>query len=259
MSSLLERMVQRTRTPLRSMEPLVLARYAPERTANQQSWMESEDAAGLTTGERQIPTLGPPEARSGFEPLHGEDIRPLAEIEISAPQEALSGREFLPPRQSNPERPFRSSEAEATQKPQPVPACRASNDRESGTSMLLPSLETPAAFGPAHSSSSENKVYPLYSAHAPVAHSEKAAHEPATAASPAQAAGNRQYSASLRRQNQSSFQMESSGENAVSEVTISIGHIEIRAEQPTPRSKPAAFRPRVSLTYFLNQRKEKRP
>jgi len=42
------------------------------------------------------------------------------------------------------------------------------------------------------------------------------------------------------------------------QVTISIGHVEVRAEQPAQQPRRAPFRPRVSLTDFLNQRKPER-
>jgi hypothetical protein len=42
------------------------------------------------------------------------------------------------------------------------------------------------------------------------------------------------------------------------EVTISIGHIEVRAAQPVEPSRRAPFKPRVSLEDFLKQQERDR-
>jgi hypothetical protein len=261
MSSLLERMVQRARAPLPSVEPLAPARYAPVRTAGQQPWIESLDAADLPIGETQIFLSEPPATHSSLEPLHGEDMRPLPEIEISAPEERPTQREFFPTRQSSPEQAFRSFEIESSQKTHDTTR-HIPEYREAASLMSLPQSETPMASGPAFTANSANKVSPLQSPNARVMHGEKNAHESAAATLPAQAARvnvpQRQNPPLLRRQNQSAAQVENGGENTISEVTISIGHIDIRAEQPAPRAKAPTFRPRVSLNDFLNQRNGKR-
>lgn len=52
--------------------------------------------------------------------------------------------------------------------------------------------------------------------------------------------------------------LQAGGEKTSTVVTISIGHVEVRAEQLAERPRRPAFRPRVSLSDFLSQKKPER-
>lgn len=62
----------------------------------------------------------------------------------------------------------------------------------------------------------------------------------------------------MRHSDRVPFTARAGAETATTHVTISIGHVELRAEQPAARPRRPAIRPRVSLSDFLNQREPER-
>jgi len=71
---------------------------------------------------------------------------------------------------------------------------------------------------------------------------------------PAQPAALPQLETPFWQKNQPASRRDATAENKISDVTISIGHVEVRAAQAAARSPRIAFRPQLSLKDFLNQR-----
>jgi hypothetical protein len=98
----------------------------------------------------------------------------------------------------------------------------------------------------ATNSTAADSIAPKKSANEQTAVTRRVQAEPATLRSPE----NKSYP---RQQLQPVSHINARAEKTSSDVTISIGHIEIRAAQVAERPRRPAFRPRVSLNDFLNQ------
>jgi len=258
MSSRLERMVERTRAPLSGIEPLPQPRYAPQRAAGKGSSginaMESSPEVSefsSTESESTIPHLEAPQAAnahtvSASEPRRAADRMlqrkhlPEAQVVFDSSVSGASAAELLP-------------ETQLHQKP------RGSHDPAAeplhGTQLRQALLFQPEAQLAEHLSVTDDSTRRLVatklasaSASAP---KQRAKAEPAASPPPE----NKSY---LPQQRELNSRAVTGPDKTSTDVTISIGHIEIRTVQaPEARLRPG-FRPRVSLDDFLNRRNRER-
>jgi hypothetical protein len=256
-------MVKGARAPLPGVEPLLPARYAPQRTAAEHTWTEAQQSPDSSGGETRFPRMESPLGPSPVKPSFPTDV-PEIRVEVSAREENPAPKEFVPARQLPRERRLPSSAVETSLETQENSLRRVSDRRETAAA-VLPRRETAAASEPAlapprMASNPRKASSSEAAADASSSQSRQTEHNPASAAASQMGPVNRhdhQDSPSLRRQDRRAGVVES-GEGTISDVTISIGHLEIRAEQPAPRAHKPAFRPRVSLNDFLNQRNRER-
>jgi hypothetical protein len=309
MSSLLERMVQRTLAPVSGIEPLLQPRYAPQRaTGRRSSKMDAIDslteASEFSSAESGSATphsealSAPPQAAnpraisvseariSADRTPHGESL-PATQVVLQRFGSGNSTAEPLPGRQVDQQRSgSRNPAAEplpGTQVDQrrpgspnpavePLPGTQVDQQRPGSRN---PAAE-PSAQSTQHGTGPRDSAQQLVSARlasrlqatssagnsADSVASKKSANEQIVKTQRAKAAPvtllpseNQSYS---RQQQGVVPHIDARSEKTRMDVTISIGHIEIRAAQAAEPPRRPAFRPRVSLNDFLNQRNRAR-
>jgi hypothetical protein len=251
MSSVLERMILRARSGLAGIEPLHRPRYAPTATAAHEAteW-------ATATGERAVehaPAPAPSARRAGrlpaavaAEPATGQ-AAPNAPAPVHRPPDPSADARLDPtpaPRSARLARARvvedihgRGREAGAVSRPAPVltPNARSNPSAVPITSLapitpVAPEPDTallPPAVAPVDAPA------PTASRAVPAAPVEPAARQPQR---PTPSAPNAEPAP------------------ARADITISIGHIEVRAAQVAERPRPPAFRPRVTLDDYLGRR-----
>ncbi len=275
MSSLLERMVQRTRDRLPGIEPLLQPRYAPQGSAGQRSRTDATDSMDSFTEASRCSSEESGSANARSEALPAPQAANLRDTSVSetliyvdreprreplqTTQSVLeryrhrhSGVEPLPGTQTDQQR---SGSLNPEAEPAVMPAQRVIGRDDSAAQIVPAKLASPSREG-----SSAMKAASL-----------KAANSTAVDSIASKISPNEQTAVTLRVQaapatlrsseNESSRRQQLLPvshiearvvEKTSSEVTISIGHIEIRAAQVAERPRRPAFRPRVSLNDFLN-------
>jgi hypothetical protein len=291
MSTLLERMILRTRAPLSSLEPLVEPRYAPAAQAaplpsdEQASDATAADVAEPGTAIGPDPDMGrgagqqprarpgathPAAARLGGDDVVAHDAKPLSTRPRSTPRSSAqpaaatqpsAGDEARPqPPAARPPRPG-NEQTEAQPRPaapswpqstplspptaaQPHPGSEEAEPRRTGEA-------SPATVDRADSSGPiVAKPDPLpnsVSGMQPVAVSARLMPASPPASGPAGTRGPK------------APQTPGDADVAGPDVTISIGHIEVRSAPATVQRPKPAFRPQVSLADFLARRQDGRP
>jgi hypothetical protein len=323
MSGVLERMVQRTRARLSSIEPLLKPRYAPQRSAGRRS-----SRLDMVDSLREVSQSSI--AESGSTPPHSEALAPLqaanprtismSEPRISAdrmaqrecfpttqvvlqPSDAresgtdpLTGTQVDQQRFSSPNSGIEALPATEVDQQQPssrnsgiepLPATHAHQYRPGSrdpTAKPLSRTQVYQQHPNPHNPAAERSAQPAQdvtgggdSAQQPVSgrlastlHAASSARKTADSGSAKNSANDQivrmkrartESTISLPLENKSpsrqrqEFISHTDGpEQTRTDVTISIGHIEIRAAQPAEPPRRPGFRPRVSLSEFLNRR-----
>jgi hypothetical protein len=255
MSSVLERMVRQARAPLSAVEPLFQSRYAPVTVGAQppqHSLTETDEAVTETESSTQAlsavqPTLPPRVPRVSV----GEDpARTFNSVPDPAPQDAPSqprARDLFPDgqRKSGPSHPPHRLAS------RPTP--------ESGSATAEPPVSRPVSDTPVVPRSQPTRVLPRAEPALPppgdinIAPQQQTSHYPVESAS---RLPRDRPAVSPRLMPHSPWVDAPAG--TAPDVTISIGHIEVRAPQVAERPRRPAFRPRVSLDDFLNRRQGER-
>jgi hypothetical protein len=287
MSSLLDRMVQRTRVPRSGVEPLLRPRYSPQpRTVDPQS-----SKMGLADSILEVSRF--PSAESGSVTAHSEALpapqtpnpNPRRPSEPAAPAspDRMRPRERAPATRVDP--PGYASRSPAAESlpvtqvderrfgsgnPQPnaLPATPIAHRSSSSPNLATESLAQPVQAGAgtveaapqrlsARLTPAMNAVSPVGSTPHSVA-SKKPANEQTFPSAPTTAGPGTllrsQEGFPSSRQPQLAPHIGAKFEEIGTNVTISIGHIEVRAAPEAERPCRPRFRPRVSLNDFLNQK-----
>jgi hypothetical protein len=258
MSSVLERMVRQARAPLSAVEPLFQSRYAPVTAAAQppqHSLTEIDEAVSEAESSPQAlsavrPTLPPPVPRVSV----GEDpARTFNSVPDPAPQDAPSqprARDLFPDgqRKSGPSHPSHPPYRLAS-RPSPEP----------GSAEADPPVSRPVADTPVVPRSQPTPVLGRAEPALPPPGDSNIAPQQQTSHYPTEPASRlpRDRPAASPRLMPHSPWVDAPAATAP-DVTISIGHIEVRAPQVAERPRRPAFRPRVSLDDFLNRRQGER-
>jgi hypothetical protein len=261
MSSLLERMVQRTRAPLSGVEPLLQPRYAPQRAAAQRS--SRMDAMESLTAESEFSSAESESITPHWEALPVPQSTNAHAISASEAQRAanrIPQREHLPETQAVllsavPH----GSAAEVLPETQLHQRPPESHNRTAepllGTQLHQAPVFQPAAQPAEHLTVTGESAQRLVSAKLASAlenpPTQRAKAEP-TVMPPAE---NKSRS---RQQRELISHVVTVPDKTNTDVTISIGHIEIRAVQAAEPTLRPGFRPRVSLDDFLNRRNRER-
>lgn len=274
MSNLLERMVQRTRAPLPGIEPLQRPHYAPQRMSgprSQADYTDSVDSQLEESGFSQ-PESQPADFHSALLPqTEGRRDVPAPRTAptgdrsaLQIPVESMPQPDLLPAGEPGLE-PFHRRRSQDQLLRGKADERRAPGKSEA-ESPSIPAPDTTSAgvpaqpLVPANFASTSRPTSTPRAANSIVADVNK----PATAQSPMVRRAQSEIPAWRRPENKrsqpdqrvSGFD-ESSG-NTIANVSISIGHIEIRAAQAVEPARRPAFRPQVSLSDFLNQGKRER-
>jgi hypothetical protein len=258
MSSLLERMVQRTRARLSGVEPLLQPRYAPQRAAGQRSLdaMELTEVSEFSSAESESTTphwealpfpqstnahaISASEARRAADRLPQREHLPETQAVLLSAVPHGSAAEVLP-------------ETQLHQKP-PGSHNRTAEPLH-GTQLHQAPVFQPAPQPAAHLNVTGDPAQRLVSTKLAsaleTAPTQRAKAEPA-ALPPAES---KSY---LRQQRELISHAVTGPDKTSTDVTISIGHIEIRAVQAAEPPLRPGFRPRVSLDDFLNRRNRER-
>jgi len=247
MSHLLARMVQRTRVPLQGVEPLLPARYSPQAAGAQQSRADETTESAEGEGLRSASLLAARLATVG-----------MPVVETLPPAKPLPDQEVFPNARSLREHAVHPAEVGSSRRTQADPP-HSSNDPEAGSSLWSAQLSAatdalPQTLAPLKNAPASAQSPALAKAAAAgMNRSEQVATAPtATQRTAAQPAAIRQFES--WQKNQTASRLDATVENRVSDVTISIGHVEVRAAQAAARPSRIAFRPQLSLQAFLNQR-----
>jgi hypothetical protein len=268
MSSLLERMVQTTRAPLSGIEPLLQPRYAPQRAAGQRSSktdmtdsltelseFSSAESGSATPHSEALPapqaanprSISVSEARISADRMPQRELSQATQVVPRRPSSRNSGAEPLPGTQVDQQRPgSRNRAAEPSALPAQHLTCTGDSAQQLVSARLASTLQAASSAGSAADSVAKKK-----SANEQMVPAQRAKAEPTTLL-PSE---NKSFS---RQQQQLVPHIDARSEKTSTDVTISIGHIEIRAAQAAEHPRRPGFRPRVSLNDFLNQRNGER-
>lgn len=271
MSSLLQRMVQGIRAPQQRIEPLLPPRYAGHERGGLGSQARQRDGMKPFREENQ-PSLaeshsakspGPFEFRS---PVNRRDVpekqgAAMGEDSTSEPA-AVRGRTSSPepsshrsssagvPVTAQAERQDHGSyktEAASLTTPQPPKSARPSAASASANLSGMPRQTSPVLERTSGSNLRDSKKPGTEQ----MAVTRRAQAEPLTLRRP-------EDQPTMRHSDRVPFAARAGAETTTTQVTISIGRVEIRAGQPAARPRRPAFRPRVSLSDFLNRREPER-
>jgi hypothetical protein len=219
MSTPLERMILRTRAPLSSLEPLAEPRYARAAQAGSLPW-EPQSPDPLSAGITEAT------AEPGGAGDPGQGMGPAARWQ---PRARPHARDDIDAGDAQP-RPTRAHSApRSSAPPSAAPATRMG--RDSGESIVRDPGQMPGPQPGGQPVAVSVRVLPT----SPPA--------PASAGRPAPQA----------------LQTPAGAEATPPEVTISIGHIEVRSPPATVQRPKPVFRPQVSLAEFLGRRQGGRP
>ena len=275
MRSLLERMVQRAREPLPGIEPLLQPRYLHQRTANQRP-IDAENA-DLPTEVNEFGITEPGSVRSPTSSFahHGDpfvtgrsEITPHDRARSAAPEAVLlrsthinPATEASPGTQTGRDGPDSARQGAgpsvgayaAEERPRPLESSTQGSAQPApkpvGTASSAQRLVPKKSFAELQPMVPATSTADLAASEKPVMEqtgpTQKSKTDPTTLSSSERDSRRRQLVATA-----------STAEKVGTEITISIGHIEIRAAE-LPR-KPG-FRPRVSLSDFLKERDRERP
>jgi hypothetical protein len=240
MSSVLERMVRQARAPLSAVEPLFQSRYAPAVVQPpQHSLTETDEAVTETENSPQPlsavqPTFPPPVPRVS---VLKDSSRAFNAVSDPVPRDA--------PSQTRARDAFPDGQHKAAPEP--------------GSATDDPPASRPAADGPSVPGAQPMPILPrvelafALSGDRHVAPQRQTPHHPAE---PTSRLPRDRPAVSPRLMPHSPWVDAPAG--TAPDVTISIGHIEVRAPQVAERPRRPAFRPRVSLDDFLNRRQGER-
>ena len=230
MTTLAERMIRRTRTPLSAVEPLFVSRYAsrgsesdPSTISLRETTSFSEIESGEAFARRDPQSLDQPTAvPSKLHVSTSQKSLPVSEMTPSPVQQeqALVPRMV---RQNTNEMLLRGIEEQSTDT----------------SSSALPKSGSAAMFQALGTTPASTKNGPL--------EARKASPQPEPFVS-------RPTARSTSRQPASAQTQESPFSTPAPEIVISIGHIEVHAAQAPERPRRPPFRPRVSLNDFLSQK-----
>jgi hypothetical protein len=245
MSTLLERMVRRTRSSMPGIEPLVEPRYAPAAHFRQELGMSPANML-----ERQIDLIEEAPAHSEF----SRRIHP----EAMSPRKVNSGENLSY---------SLNSSRKGSLLPDPAiartgPALGERSLDRRGIEVAAERARNPVWLDGTRPHSTR-AASPVASAQAPQQEKGQSAR---TVAEPVAAAEQRRAElvspprpTDSQRQAPSSDVLETDRRSAAPDITISIGKIELRAAPATEWPRRPGFRPRVSLNDFLSQRNGDRP
>jgi hypothetical protein len=229
MSSMIERMIQRTREPLSSVEPISPVRYAQLGSAT-----EAPDSATSEAGQLDVG------GRAAADPLDGTRIS-VSGRDSSDRKHAVRSRD----------RATVADVRSAADRRPGVQANASGRDLQVEKGVATP----PASAGNATGSSHEGRYFGDLTTRRFTAQqddgNEVAPLSIVARLRPAESADQAGVSAAPSSSRQ---QADADGGGPGPEITVTIGHIEVRAAPPpSPRPTEAQFRPRVSLADFLNQ------
>ena len=258
MSSRLERMVERTRAPLSGIEPLLQPRYAPQRAAGNGSArmgaMEFTMEVSQFSSPESESTMPHSEAFPAPQPANAHTAS--ASEPRRAADRMLQG-EHLPKTQvvvhSSASRGSAAQPLAETQLPQTPPGShnRFAEPLDRTQLQQAPAFQ-PAAQPAEHLTVTDDSTSRLVATKLVSASATGRAKAGPAASPPPE---NKSY---LLQQRELNSRAVTGPDKTSTEVTISIGQIEIRAVQaPEARLRPE-FRPRVSLDDFLNRRNRER-
>ncbi len=260
MSKLLQRLVQHARSPQRGVEPLLPPFYAPSKTSGQSSWTSPIAADASEIEMAPASAAGPWQSTSAFERLPKNEMaqaRIVPRIEVPMQPKPVQSRESAGPARPQIERrtgPYNIENIiDTSTEPlrEPLREVSYSTEAEPSQTAAQPERQAPV---PADSPSVSRSVPVSGRTKKTVDEQPQMRHSPVTPPRLQQVASK----TSLSKQDRLPPQPRSIGEEPFSDVIISIGHIEIRAGQTAPPPRRAAFRPRVSLSDFLNQQNRER-
>ena len=230
MSTLIERMIRRTQAPLSSLEPLSRPQFGEPQS--QSLWRESDVVGTETTSELPDFTdaAGRPQRPRTHSRVPSEEVAPLPRVADATPTSQLgdAGRSQAEARHPN---------AATTLRPPSIPAWHL-NQAESKTAPEVGIEERPT----------------------PASAKPDAGLAMTTVAVPAEVLPtHRNRTPESFRPPQSWRQPAAQADDSGPAVTISIGHIEVRAAPPIEPSRPRPqFTPLVSLEDFLIRRQDRR-
>ena len=238
MSSLLERMVMRTRAPLPGIEPILQPLYGPPSLSPRPE---------STSGASEWTFPAPESADRPIAGLSGAPsvlLSPHPDIHISAPAKVTYPADRITPAASvHAGLSVRPENAAPTPSPDSEEGHNIKERRAPATliSILQNAPSATEAADPAATArpSGERAVLQQRPTERPGFKARPDASRPP---------------AGLARSSRPVPGVDSPDANPSPEITISIGHIEVRAAQPVERARRPSFRPRVSLNDFLSQR-----
>jgi hypothetical protein len=260
MSSRLERMIERTRAPLSGIEPLLQPRYAPQRAAGKGSsginaMASAPEVSEFSSAELEsnmpdseaIPASQAANARtvSASEPRRTADRMlqrkhlPETQVVFHSSVSRGSAAELLPETQLHQNPPDSHD-----------PAAEPLHGTQLHRAPVFQPATPPADHPTVTDDSTHRPVATKLASASDTALKQRAKAEPATA--PPE---NKSY---LPQQRELNSRGVTGPDKTSMDVTISIGHIEIRAVQAPEARLGPGFRPRVSLDDFLNRRNRER-
>jgi len=260
MSSLLERMIQRTREPLSAVEPLLQPRYARSETRRSQTDAPAEAidfASEFSSGEhgpvsRHTAKNLPPQSVD----LPGEMQAPVSATPMvyrehrtsSANATNSANDQGIQEAQVVEAAPQQAAPSQRTTRPAQVAIGKAEpNLQVDSENVAFRRIESPASIPNA-------LVSPAIPATRVRVAADKVASPQRSIAEPSML-----HPPAIRPQ-RFAQEHEVRAENKTSDVNITIGHIEVRAaQQSAERPRRPAFRPRVSLSDFLGHGSWERP
>ncbi len=256
MSKLLQRLMQHARSPQRGVEPLLPPFYAPSKTSGQSSWTSpiAVDASEIEMAPASA--AGPWQSTFAFDrqPKNEMAQAPIVRrIEVPMQPKPVQSREFAGPARPQIERRTGPYNIEKIINTSTEPRRKVSHSTEAEPSQTAAQPERQAPV-PADSPSVSRSVPVSGRTKKTADEQPQMRHSPVTPPRLQQVASK----TSLSKQDRLPPQPRSIGEEPFSDVIISIGHIEIRAGGTAPPPRRAAFRPRVSLSDFLNQQNRER-
>jgi hypothetical protein len=243
MSSLVDRLIRRTRDPNYSgIEPLLRPRFVPPAGTHGQLHIGPSARVGLDAmadpALKLLTSTSLPSANRTVADALRRGLTPATAEPMARTADRVTRPHILPRPGSN------SHEAE----PSTVAALHSAGIRD-----IVPHGGRSAPPPRAESSDpvSAKSIFPRGDADRAVEKMNNFQMQPATVP----ATANRPVSERAQNAALTEGEAKSSGPN----VTITIGHIEVRAAQVAERTRRPAFRPRVSLDDFLSQRNGDRP
>lgn len=242
MSTLLERMVKRARAPLPGIEPLLRPRYAYSGAlagrSHRDTIMEASELPSIKPGPAgRFPDQSPnmPTAASGDRDEIDGPGAPRSRKRVSEPELPHTSERHSPE--------FRPRPSEGSSSLAQIHRPARASDSAPQIAPALPDLNSGSASPPAKTAPGRSPQ--LIAEQVVATRRIETAHPPFSPPS-----------TKLSRQ-QPAPEQEAAAEESAG-VTISIGHIEIRAAQVVEHPRKPPFRPRVSLSEFLSQRNGER-